>query len=187
MSCVSPQGSVEAQCGLVLNGQGGVIRRGKGAHPFILSLSYIVVYVPEAVNTPLAATHDKTARQTDKQAEHCSLVCCQHVTAGAGPPFSRLFKHSHTVTRAQTLLPFSSMKWTVTQTPTGFFLFFTSHSKHWFFFIQEIKMSTSHELIWQSFYSIACDAQYRHFLFEVRLHFKTRVPLFSFSKHSILI
>ncbi|CAB1418281.1 unnamed protein product [Pleuronectes platessa] len=26
--CVSPQGSVEAQCGLVLNGQGGVIRRG---------------------------------------------------------------------------------------------------------------------------------------------------------------
>uniref|UniRef100_A0A8C5EYV4 Transcription factor AP-2 delta (activating enhancer binding protein 2 delta) n=1 Tax=Gouania willdenowi TaxID=441366 RepID=A0A8C5EYV4_GOUWI len=27
-SCISPQGSVEAQCGLVLNGQGGVIRRG---------------------------------------------------------------------------------------------------------------------------------------------------------------
>lgn len=32
--CVSPQGSVEAQCGLVLNGQGGVIRRGKA--PFIV-------------------------------------------------------------------------------------------------------------------------------------------------------
>lgn len=31
--CVSPQGSVEAQCGLVLNGQGGVIRRGKPPLP----------------------------------------------------------------------------------------------------------------------------------------------------------
>lgn len=29
---LSPQGSVEAQCGLVLNGQGGVIRRGKAPH-----------------------------------------------------------------------------------------------------------------------------------------------------------
>lgn len=60
---VSPQGSVEAQCGLVLNGQGGVIRRGKA--PVCLSS----VLVPEAVNTHNSPRHDKTAscRQTNRR------------------------------------------------------------------------------------------------------------------------
>lgn len=75
--CLSPQGSVEAQCGLVLNGQGGVIRRGKA--PVCLSS----VLVPEAVNTRrLDTTRQDSKLQADKQAEHSSVVCCQHFRAG---------------------------------------------------------------------------------------------------------
>ena len=57
---LSPQGSVEAQCGLVLNGQGGVIRRGKA----LVCLSSVLA--PEAVNT---RRHDKTesCRQTNRR------------------------------------------------------------------------------------------------------------------------
>lgn len=74
--CLSPQGSVEAQCGLVLNGQGGVIRRGKA--PVCLSS----VLVPEAVNTRrLDTTRQDSKLQADKQAEKPSVVGCQHFRA----------------------------------------------------------------------------------------------------------
>lgn len=75
--CFSPQGSVEAQCGLVLNGQGGVIRRGRP--PVCLSS----VLAPEAVNARrLDTTRQDSKLQADKQAERSSVVCCQHFRAG---------------------------------------------------------------------------------------------------------
>lgn len=80
---LSLQGSVEAQCGLVLNGQGGVIRRGKGP-PFISSLCCCTG--GRGKQSRLDTRQD--SEQTDKQAERSSLVCCQHVTAGTAPLFS---------------------------------------------------------------------------------------------------
>lgn len=79
---VSPQGSVEAQCGLVLNGQGGVIRRGKA----LVCLPSLPA--PEAANTRRHDTtrHDTTRHdselQADKQAQRSSVVCCQRRTNG---------------------------------------------------------------------------------------------------------
>lgn len=69
---LSPQGSVEAQCGLVLNGQGGVIRRGKA----LVCLSSVLV--PEAVNT---RRHDSTRLDTTRQRAAGrqtggTLLCC---------------------------------------------------------------------------------------------------------------
>lgn len=82
---LSPQGSVEAQCGLVLNGQGGVIRRGRA----LVCLASVLL--PEAANT---RRHDSTRqdselqadKQADKQAEHSSVVCCQRLRAAADTP-----------------------------------------------------------------------------------------------------
>lgn len=136
--CVSPQGSVEAQCGLVLNGQGGVIRRGKPP-PFQSSVCLLLYRRPWT----LTARHDKT--QADKRAEHRSLVCCQHVGAGAALCFfssssSRLFKRCHT---------FPVLKKTDCQsTPTTWK---KCHSKHLFsnfLCVKQIKMSTKALLIW---------------------------------------
>lgn len=129
---VSPQGSVEAQCGLVLNGQGGVIRRGKGL--FILSLclsvrarACVCTVAPEAVSTRGSTRLD--SQQTDKQAEQCSLVCCQHVT---GAPSCRLFKLTH-CTRAWDGAPYFQYEMDCHSTPSVF-LSFTSHTYHTFFF-----------------------------------------------------
>lgn len=73
---LSPQGSVEAQCGLVLNGQGGVIRRGKAAHARRL-------FLHPRPRTHAGATRRDGELQADKQAEHSSVVSCQHAEAGA--------------------------------------------------------------------------------------------------------
>lgn len=75
---VSPQGSVEAQCGLVLNGQGGVIRRGKSP-----SLLFHILSLPLSAAAPEA---DTTRQRADRQTRS-SLVCCQH--AAAAQPAAR--------------------------------------------------------------------------------------------------
>lgn len=64
----------------------------------------------------LTARRDKTAsRHADKQAERSPLVCCQHVTAGNGPHFLAHLNANTLYTRAETALPISSVKRTVTQ------------------------------------------------------------------------
>lgn len=76
---LSPQGSVEAQCGLVLNGQGGVIRRGKAPRARRLLLSRR----PRTLDG--STRHDselQADKQADKQAEHSCVVSCQPVKAG---------------------------------------------------------------------------------------------------------
>lgn len=66
--CVSPQGSVEAQCGLVLNGQGGVIRRGKAPVYSLLRLLLLLLLLLYRRPWHSRARHDKTAsRQTNRR------------------------------------------------------------------------------------------------------------------------
>lgn len=106
--CVSPQGSVEAQCGLVLNGQGGVIRRGKApVYSLLRLLLLLLLLLLYRRPWTLTGSTRQDSEQTDKQAEHSSLVCCQHATAGTAP-ICRLFKQQR-CTGAEAVLPTSSM------------------------------------------------------------------------------
>lgn len=104
--CVSPQGSVEAQCGLVLNGQGGVIRRGKAPVYSLLRLLLLLLLLYRRPWTLTGSTR-QDSEQTDKQAEHSSLVCCQHAAAGTAP-ICHLFKQQRR-TGAEAVLPTSRM------------------------------------------------------------------------------
>lgn len=121
--CVSPQGSVEAQCGLVLNGQGGVIRRGKAPVYSLLRLLLLLLLLLYRRPWTLTGSTRQDSEQTDKQAEHSSLVCCQHAAAGTAP-ICHLFKQQRR-TGAEAVLPTSRMSLN-----THVFLN-TSHTKPW--------------------------------------------------------
>lgn len=72
--CVSPQGSVEAQCGLVLNGQGGVIRRGKApVYSLLRLLLLLLLLLLYRRPWTLTGSTRQDSEQTDKQAEHSLL------------------------------------------------------------------------------------------------------------------
>lgn len=98
--CVSPQGSVEAQCGLVLNGQGGVIRRGKAPVYSLLRLLLSLLLLLYRRPWTLTGSTRQDSEQTDKQAEHSSLVCCQHAAAGTAP-ICHLFKQQRVQAQRQ--------------------------------------------------------------------------------------
>ena len=94
-----PQGSVEAQCGLVLNGQGGVIRRGRGSEARSIVL-------PRATSTHTAAA-DKTRQRTDRNTHTTPLSPVN--TCRGNTPFlyprahTRPLTHTHTHTHTHTM------------------------------------------------------------------------------------
>ena len=86
--CVSPQGSVEAQCGLVLNGQGGVIRRGKAPRFSSSSSSSSSSFFSSTggrEHSQLDTTRQRADRQTGGTLPSCLLSTCY---SRNGPIFS---------------------------------------------------------------------------------------------------
>lgn len=98
--CVSPQGSVEAQCGLVLNGQGGVIRRGKA--PFI-----VCCCTRGREHSRLDTTRQAGAGRQNRR--NTPLLSAVNTFERERPPFSRLLTRQHTAayTRMRRRVPFT--------------------------------------------------------------------------------
>lgn len=134
--CVSPQGSVEAQCGLVLNGQGGVIRRGKAL--------FIVCCCTGGSEHSRHDTTRQRSRQTNRR--NTPLLSAVNTFEQERPRFLACLSANTLYTRMRRRVPFPVLNGLSLNTYV--FFFFTSRSKHFlwvFFFSRKLKCQQSHD------------------------------------------